>query len=168
MKELGIEPVLLLAQIVNFGIILFVLKKFLYKPILSMLDKRKAEIEEGLAAAAKATRSEEKQKEKEAELLMQAKKDAKAIVDQAKKQLEEQKKQILAEAHTQAAEILAKAKTQAEKVAEAGEESMKSQAVELATAMVEKVLPDLLSESDHRKLLAAKLKDMEKAVKSIH
>ena len=41
MEKLGIEPQLLLAQLVNFGIIIFVLSKFLYKPILDMLEKRK-------------------------------------------------------------------------------------------------------------------------------
>jgi F-type H+-transporting ATPase subunit b len=168
MKELGIEPILLLAQIVNFGIVFFVLKKYLYKPLLAMLDKRKHEIEEGLISAQKAAKQEEKLKEKEADLLLSAKKDAKAVVDQAKKQLEEQKKQILADAHKQAAEILAKAKVQAENVAKSQEESMKNEAVELAIAMVAKVLPDVLSEGDHRKILSAKLKDIEKATKSIH
>jgi F-type H+-transporting ATPase subunit b len=168
MKELGIEPLLLLAQIVNFGILFFVLKKFLYKPILAMLDKRKQEIEEGLSSATKSAKQEEKLKEKEAELLLQAKKDAKVIVEQAKKQLDEQKKQIIAEAHSQATEILAKAKVQADQATKAQEESMRGLAVELATAMVEKVLPEILSEGDHRKLLAVKLKDLDKAAHSVH
>jgi len=48
MEKLGIEPSLLLAQIINFAIIVVVLSKLLYKPILSMLEKRKREIEESL------------------------------------------------------------------------------------------------------------------------
>ena len=44
MEKLGIEPVLLAAQIVNFLVILVVLQKLLYKPILGMLEKRKREI----------------------------------------------------------------------------------------------------------------------------
>jgi len=48
MEKLGIEPTLLLAQILNFLIIAFVLTKILYKPILQLLDKRKKTIEEGL------------------------------------------------------------------------------------------------------------------------
>lgn len=47
MEQLGIEPQLLLAQLVNFLIILFVLSKLLYKPILGMIEKRKKEIAEG-------------------------------------------------------------------------------------------------------------------------
>ena len=165
MKELGIEPILLLAQIVNFGIIFFVLKKFLYKPILAMLDKRKKELDEGLALSQKMIREEEKLKEKEAAMTLQAKKEAKTLLDQAKKQAEEQKKQIVVEAHEEAAKILAKAKTQAEGQAKAAEEATRAQAVELAVAMTERLIPEVLSEGDHRKLMTAKLKELEKSVK---
>jgi len=48
LKEFGIQPTLLLAQIVNFLIILFVLKKFFYKPIIKVLDARKKRIEVSL------------------------------------------------------------------------------------------------------------------------
>ena len=39
LKQFGIEPTLLIAQIINFSILLFVLTKFLYKPILKAIDK---------------------------------------------------------------------------------------------------------------------------------
>ena len=48
MEKLGIEPILLLTQVINFTILVVVLTKFLYKPILKMLDERKKKIEEGL------------------------------------------------------------------------------------------------------------------------
>ena len=44
MEQLGIEPKLLAAQLVNFSIILFVLTKLLYTPILSILEKRKSRL----------------------------------------------------------------------------------------------------------------------------
>ena len=45
LENFGVEPVLLLAQIVNFAILLFILKRFLYKPILKVLEERKNKIE---------------------------------------------------------------------------------------------------------------------------
>ena len=51
LKEFGIQPTLLIAQIVNFLIILFILKKFFYKPIIKLLDDRKKKIEESLKNA---------------------------------------------------------------------------------------------------------------------
>jgi F-type H+-transporting ATPase subunit b len=44
----------MIAQLINFAIVFFVLKKFAYKPILNLLDARKKKIEDGLAFAQKA------------------------------------------------------------------------------------------------------------------
>jgi len=44
LSQLGIEWKILVAQVVNFGILFFVLRHFLYKPILKMLDRRRNEL----------------------------------------------------------------------------------------------------------------------------
>ncbi len=168
MKELGIEPLLLLAQIVNFGIIFFVLQKFLYKPVLAMIDKRKKEIDDGLDTAKRLQHEEEKGKEKQEKLVSDAKKEARALLEEAKKQAEEQKKTVLAEAHKEAQTIVAKSKTQAEAKAKALEEDMRRQAVDLAALMVQKLLPEVLSDADHKKVIATQLKALEKSVKAVN
>lgn len=168
MEALGIEPLYLLAQIVNFAIIFFLLRKFLYKPVLTMLDKRKAEVTESIDRAARMEKEEEKMKEKQEKVLMDARKEAKSILDEAKKQLDKQKKDIVAKAHEQASEVLAKAKIQAEQVAKENEATMRRQAVELASAMVAKLVPQVLSSDDHRKLIATHLKNLEKSVKTVN
>src|SRR4030067_222054 len=45
LEDFGVEPILLLAQVVNFVILLYILKRFLYKPILKVLEERKKRIE---------------------------------------------------------------------------------------------------------------------------
>ena len=52
LSDFGVQPILLLAQIVNFLILLILLKKFLYKPILQVLEKRKETIDEATKQAA--------------------------------------------------------------------------------------------------------------------
>jgi F-type H+-transporting ATPase subunit b len=52
--QFGIDWKMMLAQLINFAIVFFVLKKFAYKPILNLLDARKKKIEDGLAFAEKA------------------------------------------------------------------------------------------------------------------
>ena len=86
MEKLGIEPSLLLAQIVNFVIIMVVLTKILYTPILGMLEKRKKEIEESLAIRERLRVEEEKMQVRKEKLLSEARKEARAILDEAKKQ----------------------------------------------------------------------------------
>ena len=51
LKNFGFEPVFFIAQIVNFLILFFVFKRFLYKPILKLLKERAREITKGLEDA---------------------------------------------------------------------------------------------------------------------
>ncbi len=51
MDALGINGPFLIAQIVNFVLLLLLLRAFLYKPVLKMLESRKQRIAEGLQAA---------------------------------------------------------------------------------------------------------------------
>ncbi|MEJ0089608.1 MAG: F0F1 ATP synthase subunit B [Limisphaerales bacterium] len=53
MESLGIHWVKLIAQTINFAIVLFVLWKFAYKPIFTMLETRRQKIAEGVANADK-------------------------------------------------------------------------------------------------------------------
>lgn len=48
MEALGIDLKLIIVQVVNFAILLFVLKRLMYKPILTMLEKRKQEVEDSV------------------------------------------------------------------------------------------------------------------------
>ena len=59
-KNFGLDPVYLAAQIVNFLIILYFLRRFLYKPVFKMLKKRENEIKEGLEKTEESKRLMEK------------------------------------------------------------------------------------------------------------
>ena len=51
MEKLGINTTLFLTQMVNFLIMVFILQRFLYKPILKMIKERQEKISDGLALA---------------------------------------------------------------------------------------------------------------------
>lgn len=53
-RVFGIDWRLLIIQAVNFGIVLIILQRFLYKPVLKMLDERKAKIAAGVKSAEEA------------------------------------------------------------------------------------------------------------------
>src|SRR3989344_1278848 len=114
MEKLGIEPSLLLAQLINFSIIVVVLTRFLYKPILGMLAKRKKEIEEGLAITERMRAEEEKLGLRKEKLLAEARKEARVILEDAKKQGKDMGSEIVAAAHKEAGEIIQKAKRDAD------------------------------------------------------
>ena len=81
----GIDPILLSAQIVNFLIVFYILKRFALKPILSMLKNREKTIREGLEQAQEAQKLLVETAEKEKTVLRKAQLEAKAMLDEAKK-----------------------------------------------------------------------------------
>lgn len=160
MEQLGIEPQLLLAQIVNFLIIFFVLSKLLYKPIMGMIEKRKKEIAEGLALTDKMKLAEEKWKEKEEKLLSEARREARNIVELGEKEGDEAKKEIVAAARKEAEEIVLKGKADVESLRDNMQKDVRTAAVELATAMTKRLVSGALTTADQHKLIAKQLKDL--------
>lgn len=161
MEKLGIEPKLLLAQLVNFAIIVFVLQKLLYKPIIDMLNKRKKEIAEGIAITERMRLEEEKFTDRQEKALAKAREDALAIIEDAKKQAKEVEKELVADAHTQAAAIIALAKAEAEEVQKSAQSSLRKEAVDLSTVMAKRLLSSVMSVKDQHAYIAKRVKDLE-------
>lgn len=88
-KNFGIDPILLGAQIVNFLIVLFILRKFLYKPILDTLEKRRDKIKEGLLVTEEARVKLEKITQEEKTILRNAESHGKKLISDAKKEATE-------------------------------------------------------------------------------
>jgi F-type H+-transporting ATPase subunit b len=160
MDKLGIQPSLLFAQVVNFSIIVVVLAKLLYKPILTALEKRKKEIEKGLALTEKLEQEEAKLNEKRERVLGEARNEALAIVEEAKKQGKSAEKEIVAQAHHEAQEIIARARTENEKLRSALEKDIRRQTVELASTMAKWLLSQTLTGEDKHTIIEKHLREL--------
>lgn len=161
MDKLGIEPTLLAAQMVNFLIILVVLNKLLYKPILTMIEKRKKEIAEGVALTQKIREEEEKLKEKVEKAMIKAREDALLIIEDAKKQGKEVEKEVISEAHDQVAAIIERAKGEAIELRKASEAKIRQEAVDLAVIMAKRLLGSVLSAKEQHLLIDTRISDLE-------
>ncbi len=158
MEKLGIQLPLLITQIINFSIVLFVLSKFLYKPILKMLDERKQKIEDGLAWSEKAKQEEEKLLQKKQELLREARDEAKVIIDNAKKDGKRVKDEYLTDGKKELASLREKQMKEMEAKLNELSEQLTAQTVDIAAAMIKQILPQLLSEADQHKLVVEQLR----------
>lgn len=108
--QFGINWKLLAAQAVNFFILFWILKRFVYGPVLSMIEKRRKEIKEGLEAAEKSQkRLAEADAEKQA-ILTQANQESLGIVSQSEIKAKEREKEILASTHKKAEAVVLEAK----------------------------------------------------------
>lgn len=131
LSSLGINGPFLLAQIVNFFVLLFLLRRFLYKPLVSMLETRKQRIADGLQAAEMARREAEAERAQlqsqldserrealdriaaaskrgetlAAEIESGARQDAQKILDDARNEAMRERDRIIAEAQDQIAEL---------------------------------------------------------------
>ncbi|OHB18234.1 MAG: ATP synthase F0 subunit B [Parcubacteria group bacterium RIFCSPHIGHO2_01_FULL_47_10b] len=108
--NLGIDWKLLLAQVVNFLILLFVLKKFLYKPVLTFLDKRKTLIQKGIQNAERIDEKLAQIQLKEDAVLTKARGTAQEIIATSKKTGVDESAQIVQQAEKRVEAMLQDAK----------------------------------------------------------
>lgn len=108
-ENLEIKWQLLLAQAVNFFILLFILKKFLYKPMLKFLRERREGIEEGLKKSELAEQQFTEMRELQAKELAKTRVEAQGIVNEAKKRAEDAKNEIIANTKKETETLFTKA-----------------------------------------------------------
>ncbi len=162
MENLGIQPVSLITQLINFAIMVVILTKFLYKPILKILEERKRKIEENLELNEKLKKELEANEQKRLEIIDKARAEGKKIIEEAKKAAKQVEAELIKKAEAEAAAIVAKSKKEIEIEREELEKKLKKQTVEIAGAMAEKIISEVLSEKDHRNIIEKKLKEIAK------
>ena len=161
MDKLGIEPTLLAAQVVNFLIILVLLNKLLYKPILTMLEKRKNEITDGIKMSESIKLEEERMNEKHEKVLAKAREEALSIIVEAKKQGKEVEKDLVSKAHAESLAIIERARDEAKEVARLSQETLTKQAVDLSVVMAKRLLDSIMTVKEQSEVIDKKIKDLE-------
>lgn len=109
-KQFGIDGRLLLAQIVNFTVLLILLKKFAYGPILKMMRERREKIEEGMEMRKNAEIALRESGEMRERTLQQANKEALEVVGKAEVLGRERQDEIVKETDKKVEGIIAEAR----------------------------------------------------------
>ena len=152
MEKLGINPKLLIAQIVNFVLFFIIIKKFIAKPFIKFVDKQKHEELEKERIFNDLKKSEEELGKKEIQVKETIRKRENEAVQEAKKQGGIVKNQIIQDAKDDAQDIRKKAKEQIEHERKTLEVNIKKKTVDLSVLLVEKVLKRSLDISQKRKI----------------
>ncbi|MFA6991761.1 MAG: F0F1 ATP synthase subunit B [Candidatus Gracilibacteria bacterium] len=161
--KLGIDLKLLLAQIVNFLVLFFLLKWLLYRPILNLLDKRKKMIEKSVEDAKKIEEQVVKLADEKKKVLMKASDEAMAILEKAKKEGEEERKRALEKAKKEISGLADRyrAELAGQKAAILGE--LKEEIAELIITASSKIMRKEFTKEDQHRLE----KTIKEEVKSI-
>ncbi|MES0278869.1 MAG: F0F1 ATP synthase subunit B, partial [Dehalococcoidales bacterium] len=112
MGELGINLPSLLAQLVNFGILLGILYLVAYKPIMKMLDERARRIKESMEQTEVIKDKAEKAEEEIAEQLKEAGRQSQAVIDRGVRTGEEMRQKAQEEVKKEAEALLARARNE--------------------------------------------------------
>lgn len=159
--QFGLNPILLIAQIINFLVIFFVLKKFLYKPILEMLKKREETIKAGLKQAEEARILLENTEKKESEILKKAQAEARTLLDETRAQRDEMLKEAEIMTKQQTEALLKEAQAQIAYETSEAEKRLSSHISQLAVTFLEKSLNELFTKDDQEAVMKRALKKMK-------
>lgn len=160
LQTFGIQPILLAAQIVNFLVLLFLLNKFLYKPILKVLATRKDKIAQSLKDVEEIEKKLLKTEADRQKKLDEALKEAKEMMQDAQKSATS----IIQEAHQKAADdmvnITLKARMELQQERDNLTLEIKEHLAELITVGVQKVASKTLTTKDQKSLVNQTIKDI--------
>lgn len=141
-EGLGINLKLLLAQLVNFLILLLVLMKLVYRPVLKMLDERSRIVKESLEKAKEVEEEKRAIDEKRKEILLHAREEALKIIEEAKKEARQIKEEIRKAAQADAERLIKKAEEQIQREKDELLVELRKKALDLALTIARPWLRD--------------------------
>jgi F-type H+-transporting ATPase subunit b len=153
LKALGINLPSLLAQLINFFLLLGVLYLLAYKPLLRLLDERRRRIQEGIDASGEAKRRlAETEREVQVEL-ERARQEGQALIGQAQQiaaRLQEEGRQ---QAREETERLLARARSEIELERDSAITQLRSEFADLTVTAAERVIHRSLDRQAHRRLI---------------
>ena len=147
------DPGLYIWTIIVFLVLLFLLMKFAWKPLLAMLEKREDNIKQSLADAEKARDELANVKEDTEKLLNEARTESQAIVAAGKKNAERMQEEIVDKAQSKSDALLADAKKQIQLEKDRAITDVRAEVVNLSMQVAEKLIKKNLSKEDNLKLI---------------
>ena len=159
MDALGINLPGLIAQIINFTLLLGILYLVLYKPILRMLDQRSQRIQESLDTADRVQQESVQAGEEVKKQIDAAREEGRNIVGQATQVAERVRDDARTQARTEAEAILQRAQAEIQRERDQAIEELRLQFAELTIAAAERVINASLDSNDHRRLIEEVLQE---------
>jgi len=153
MEALGINLGYLIVQILNFAILFVVLRAWVYRPIVGMLEKRRQAIEQGLEDAKVAAEARANAEKAAEGLLAEARKEASRLVREATERAEQAAAGVKSQAEHEAEEARKGALAEGEKLKEQALGELRGQVAALAIAAAQKIIGEALDDRRQHALI---------------
>ncbi len=153
----------ILVQALNFGVLFFILAKFLFRPILDILDKRSRKIEEGLALSESNKKAQEQIEVKSQKILEKAEQKGAQLIEKARFESKELGKQLLETAKLESEKLISKQRASFLEHMQDEERQFKSRLTDLVVSTTQKILSDSLSPQEVKLITKKEIVKLGKA-----
>lgn len=153
----------MLWEVVNFLVLLYLLKRFLFGPITEMLDKRSSKIKNDLKEAREQREKARKLKEERETELKKARQRSQEIIEEAESQGDRRAEEIIEAAEEEAQRIKDKNLAEIEQAKAEAVDDLRQEVAGLSLKVASKFLSEELDEQDHIELVNKYLKDIEES-----
>ena len=159
LAKFGINGWMLLFQVAHFLILVWLLNKILYKPVMGAFDARRAKIADALAEAARVKEAADAERLAFETKLAAERQESQTRLREAVARSEEAAGRRLQEANVEAEQILARARAEADTARKHALAGLEGEIADLALSAAGRVLGAAVDEKAHRKLVDGFLKD---------
>lgn len=161
-EQFGINFPLIAAQIVNFLIIMFVLKKYVYKPIFETFKKREAVVKESIAKNEEARKALEKAQKEEKEIIKKAQATANQVIKDAREESAIILKNAEEAAKKQTKELIEDSRVQIAQDTKQAEQQLNKHVSRLSVELLKKSLANVFTDEEQTEIVAKAVKEIEK------
>lgn len=152
----------MLWQLLNFFVLLFLLRKFLYSPIKEILDKRAAQINGDLDDAEARRKEVEELKAEYEQKLKNAHKEAQEIVDNAETRANKKAKNIINEAEEKAENLKTKKLEEIEQAKKEAAAELRDSIADYTVLAANKLIQEQLDENKHQQMVMDFIDQLDK------
>lgn len=156
----GLRSDIFVAQLVNFLLVLLVLWKFAYKPILAALDEREKKIEKSVRDADLVTKRLQDADKEKADILRFAREEADAFARKSLEDTQARKTEMVAAAKQEVERVIAQGKAQLAEEHDAMMIAMRKEIVEISLAAATKILGEEITEKKSQSLAEEVIRKM--------
>ena len=151
----------LVAQLLIFLVMLGILYRVAWGPLLRILNERRARIAQGVEATQRAMQELEAAERERQAKLEEARREAQAMLDRITKQAEDLRKELEAKAREQAEALLVKARAEINQERETAVQALRSQVADLAVMAASRIIGESLDAKKHRELIERAIEEAE-------
>ena len=150
---LGINLPGVVAQIINFGILLVVLRLVLYKPVMRMLDERAGRIRESMDTAERIKEREAETAQQAEERLEEGRREGQTLIAQAQQISARIQEEAREQAHGEAEALVARARSEIQLERDGAIARLRAEFADLTISAAERVIGQSLDRRAHQRLI---------------